>query len=86
MNKYDIAEESYKNGYKKGYRDGRVDLLKMIKITYCSNNTCPYVDCYKHLANSTSDVRTADFSVVCRKYIHYLVDELLKDTEVEIYD
>ena len=22
MNKYDIAEESYKNGYDKGYRDG----------------------------------------------------------------
>lgn len=93
MNMYDIAEESYKNGYEKGYRDGKVDLLKMIKITYCANSVCPYEDCYKHLTKikeldkeKNEYVRMADFSGVCRKYIDYLVDELMGEKEIRLYD
>lgn len=92
MNMYDIAEESYKNGYERGYKDGKVDLLKMIKITYCVNSACPYEDCYKHLTKvneldkeKNETVRIADFSGVCRKYINYLIDEILGG-EVRTYD
>ena len=93
MNMYDIAEESYKNGYEKGYKDGKVDLLKMIKITYCSNADCPYEDCYKHLTKikrldkeKNPYVRMADFSGVCRKYIGYLVDKIFDEQEIRMYD
>lgn len=93
MNLYDISEISYKNGYEKGYHDGKMDLLKMIKITYCVNSLCPYEDCYKHLTKvkeldkeKNDAVRIADFSGVCRKYIDYLIEELMGEGDVRIYD
>ena len=89
MNWYDISEESYKNGYEKGYKDGKKDLLKMVKVTYCTNTDCPYDDCYKHFSKVKevkekgvdNYVNLADFSGVCRKYISYLVDNFFDEKE-----
>lgn len=83
MNVYDIAEISYKNGYEKGYKEGRERLLKTIEITYCTNVACPFNDCYKHPCKLEGEkdrlkfVSIADFSGVCRRYIGYLVNELM---------
>lgn len=70
---------------KKGYKEGKMDLLKAAKITYCVNSACPYGDCYKHLTkvkdieDKNGHVNIADFSGVCRRYISYLVEELTGD-------
>lgn len=83
MNLYDISEMSYKNGYEKGYKEGRESILKTIEITYCTNVACPFNDCCKHPCKLEEEkdvskyVRIADFSGVCRRYIGYLVDEIM---------
>lgn len=85
MNWYDVAEESYKNGYAKGYEDGKKDveleLLKMVDMTYCTNTDCPFKKCTKHWqqlkdenVNKKEYANFANFGGVCRKYIGYVLE------------
>lgn len=54
-------------------------------ITYCSNGSCPFEDCERHLrqlqadAYSNSYVSIANFSGTCRDYIGHLAEEGTSD-------
>ena len=56
--------------------------------TYCINNNCPYTTCKKHLGQlkynqSKNNIQIANYDGMCRKYISWLVDKILEDTNIE---
>ena len=56
----------------------------MADITYCMNMSCPFKDCDRHLCqvknkNRNEMVSIAALDGTCRRYISYLVDEVMGD-------
>ena len=48
--------------------------------TYCINGNCPFKSCKKHLKHCRSKKRkvwVANYDGVCRKYISWLVNEVI---------
>lgn len=49
-------------------------------MTFCTNKDCPFKDCErhnKHLKGVYGLVSVADFSGTCRRYISYVVKEVI---------
>ena len=50
----------------------------MADITYCMNMDCPFKDCDRHLCRAQNKmVSIAALDGTCRRYIAYLVDEVM---------
>ena len=49
-------------------------------ITYCSEDSCPYVDCIRHMRQLDGEghviISISNFGGVCRKYIEYIAGDL----------
>lgn len=49
-------------------------------MTFCTNEDCPFKDCERHpyhFKGVVGMVSIADFSGTCKRYISWLVDELV---------
>lgn len=55
-------------------------------MTFCTNKDCPFKDCErhnKHLKGVYGLASVADFSGTCRRYISYVVDDVMKGGEAD---
>ena len=60
----------------------------MADITYCINASCPFKDCEKHsekikdaATSGKGYVSVSDWGGVCRRYIGYVVEEVVNGGE-----
>lgn len=57
----------------------------MADITYCTNTDCPFKKCERHLSQLESEkdktrmVSVANLGGVCREYLNYLLEEVIRN-------
>lgn len=63
------------------------EIRTMADITYCTIGSCPFEKCERHLSQLKSEkdktkmISVANFGGVCREYLSYIYDEVVKENE-----
>ena len=53
-------------------------------MTYCINSGCPFKDCKNHVKHAPKNqkyITVSNMDGVCRKYLSYLLDEVIKENK-----